>query len=627
MLTVENLHQSYGDKILFNSINCTISSHDRIGLIGVNGTGKSSLLRSIAGIDSPEKGSIHHPKDYQIEYLAQEPHLDDSLTVIEQIYYGDSLIMNTMRDYERALLRLQDDPNDANLQSNLLRAQSKMDEHEAWEANTVAKVILTKLGVTKFDKKLTELSGGQQKRVALAKALIQPADLLILDEPTNHLDHESVEWLEIHLSTYKGALLLVTHDRYFLNRVTNYIFELDKGNFYIYEGNYEVFLERKAEREALEKSEQQKHQNTLRSELAWLKRGARARSTKQRARVERVTELQEKEFTGTNKDIDIKVGSTRLGKQVLELKEISKAFDERKIVDGFSYLIKPGDRIGIIGPNGAGKTTLLNIMARRINPDHGEINTGETVKIGYYTQGDAELDGNLKIIDYIKEVAQVIYTKNGDLITAEQMLEHFLFSWAQQWSFIRSLSGGEKRRLYLLRVLMTEPNVLFLDEPTNDLDIQTLSILEEYLLEFPGVVITVSHDRYFLDRVVDHLFVFVGDGKIDPFFGNYSEYLEQKIDVEKQIEAKPKDTKVRKKEKKRLSYHEQIEWDTIEDEIMALEMKIEEIKMNIADAGSDFEKVQLLFEEQQTLETELEKKMDRWEELSILVEEIEESNG
>src|SRR5690625_1800169 len=420
MLTVENLHKSYGEKILFKSINCKISNHDRIGLIGVNGTGKSSFLRTIAGIDSPEKGSIDHPKDFQIEYLAQEPALDESLTVIEQIYYGDSIIMKTMRDYEHALLKLQSDSNNEVLQSDLLKMQEKMDKHEAWEANTVAKVILTKLGITDFDKKVTELSGGQQKRVALAKALIQPANLLILDEPTNHLDNETVEWLETHLSTYKGALLLVTHDRYFLNRVTNHIFELDKGNFYVYEGNYEVFLERKAEREALEQREQKKHQNTLRRELAWLKRGARARSTKQRARVERVTELQEKKFAGKHKDVNIKIGSTRLGKQVLELKEISKMFNERRIVDRFSYLIKPGDRIGIIGPNGAGKTTLLNIMARRINPDHGEINTGETVKIGYYTQGDAELDGNLKIIDYIKEVAQVIYTKNGDLITRSE---------------------------------------------------------------------------------------------------------------------------------------------------------------------------------------------------------------
>src|SRR5690625_1002599 len=611
MLTVENLHKSYGEKILFKSINCKISNHDRIGLIGVNGTGKSSFLRTIAGIDSPEKGSIDHPKDYQIEYLAQEPALDESLTVIEQIYYGDSIIMKTMRDYEHALLKLQSDSNNEVLQSDLLKMQEKMDKHEAWEANTVAKTILTKLGITDFDKKVTELSGGQKKRVALAKALIQPANLLILDEPTNHLDNETVGWLEAHLSTYKGALLLVTHDRYFLNRVTNYIFELDKGNFYIYEGNYEVFLERKAEREALEQSEQQKHQNTLRRELAWLKRGARARSTKQRARVERVDELQEKKFDGMNTDVDFKVGSTRLGRQVFELKDILKNFAERQIISDFSRLIKPGDRIGIIGPNGSGKTTLLNIMAGRVSPDHGEIIIGETVKVGYYTQGDAELDGSMRIIDYIKEIAQVIHTKDGDVITAEQMLEHFLFTRAEQWSYIRSLSGGERRRLYLLRVLMTEPNVLFLDEPTNDLDIQTLSVLEEYLHEFPGVVITVSHDRYFLDRVVDQLLVFSGQGKIDPFYGNYSEYLEQKVEEQKQVEAKPKVTRVRKEGKKKLSYLEQREWDTIEDEIMVLEEKVEEIKAEIAGAGSDFEKVQTCYDEQQKVEFEVEATMER----------------
>lgn len=625
MLTVENLHKSYGEKILFKSINCTISSHDRIGLIGVNGTGKSSFLRTIAGVDSPEKGSISYPKDYQIEYLAQEPNLDLSLTVIEQIYYGDSIVMKTMRDYEHALINLQSDSNDEKLQSDLLKMQEKMDEHEAWEANTIAKMILTKLGVTDFDKQVTELSGGQKKRVALAKALIQPANLLILDEPTNHLDNETVEWLETHLRTYKGALLLVTHDRYFLNRVTNHIFELDKGNFYVYEGNYEAFLERKAEREALEQSDQQKHQNTLRRELAWLKRGARARSTKQRARVERVTDLQEKRFDDTNKDVDFKVGSTRLGKQVIEIKDIGKTFEGKQIFNNFSRLIKPGDRIGVIGPNGSGKTTLLNIMAERISPDHGDIVIGETVKVGYYTQGDAELDGTMRIIDYIKEIAQVIHTKDGDVITAEQMLEHFLFTRAEQWSYIRSLSGGEKRRLYLLRVLMTEPNVLFLDEPTNDLDIQTLSVLEEYLHEFPGVVITVSHDRYFLDRVVDQLLVFSGEGKIDPFYGNYSEYLEKLSKEHQQIEKAPKIVETRSLKKKKLSYHEQKEWNEIENEIMVLEEKLEELKADIAGAGSDFEKVQMSFEEQQKVESELEVKMERWEELSLVLEEIEKN--
>lgn len=624
MLTIEKLHRSYGEKILFKSITCTITANDRIGLIGVNGTGKSSFLRTIAGIDSPEEGHINHPKDYQIEYLAQEPDLDPSLTVIEQIYYGDSAIMRTMRDYEYALQKLQKDPKNEEAQSYLLRMQEKMDEFGAWEASTAAKTILTKLGITAFDKQVTELSGGQKKRVALAKALIQPANLLILDEPTNHLDNETVEWLEMHLSSYQGALLLVTHDRYFLNRVTNHIYELDKGNFYVYEGNYEVFLEKKAEREALEASNEQKHHNTLRRELAWLQRGARARSTKQRARIERVADLQGEKFAGKDKEVDFKVGATRLGKQVIELTNIHKKFDQQQIVHDFSRLIKPGDRIGIIGPNGSGKTTLLNMMANRMQPDTGEISIGETVKIGYYTQGESELDGSMRIIDYIKEIAQEIHTIDGEVITAEQMLEHFLFSRAEQWSYIRSLSGGEKRRLYLLRVLMTEPNVLFLDEPTNDLDVQTLGVLEDYLHEFPGVVITVSHDRYFLDRVIDQLLIFSDQGKINSFYGNYSEYLAGIEDKPKEIKTTPKATDTQPKKKKKLSYHEQKEWEGIEQEIMELEERTESIQANIAEAGSDFEKVQDLFKEQQDVEKELEDMMERWEELSLLVEEIEQ---
>lgn len=623
MLTIEKLHRSYGEKVLFKSVTCTIAANDRIGLIGVNGTGKSSFLRTIAGIDSPEEGNISHPKDYQIEYLAQEPDLDSSLTVIEQIYYGDSTIMKTMRDYEYALQKLQQDSTNEEAQSHLLHVQEKMDEFGAWEASTAAKTILTKLGITAFDKQVTELSGGQKKRVALAKALIQPANLLILDEPTNHLDNETVEWLEMHLSTYQGALLLVTHDRYFLNRVTNHIFELDRGNFYVYEGNYEVFLEKKAEREALEASSQQKHQNTLRRELAWLQRGARARSTKQKARIERVADLQGEKFNGKDKEVDFKVGATRLGKQVIELTNIEKKFDQQQIIHNFSRLIKPGDRIGIIGPNGSGKTTLLNMMANRMKPDAGEISIGETVKIGYYTQGESELDGSMRIIDYIKEIAQVIYTKDGEIITAEQMLEHFLFSRAEQWSYIRSLSGGEKRRLYLLRVLMTEPNVLFLDEPTNDLDVQTLGVLEEYLHEFPGVVITVSHDRYFLDRVVDQLLIFSDKSKIDSFYGNYSEYLAQVEDKPKQIKVTPKTIETQPKQKKKLSYHEQKEWEKIEQVIMELEEKAENLQTEIADSGSDFDKVQELFKEQQNVEKELEDMMERWEELSLLVEAIE----
>ncbi|MBP1970646.1 ATP-binding cassette subfamily F protein uup [Virgibacillus natechei] len=622
MLNIENLYKSYGEKVLFRDITCTISDRERIGLIGVNGTGKSTFLKTIAGIDTPEKGTIKHAKDYHIEYLAQDPELDENLTVIEQIYHGEAAIMKVMRDYEQALYRLQSKPDDDEVQSHLLKMQQRMDEYEAWEANTTAKTVLTKLGIMDFEKKVTELSGGQKKRVAIAKALIQPADLLILDEPTNHLDNETVEWLEKYLQVYKGSLLLVTHDRYFLNRVTNRIYELDQGNLYIYEGNYEVFLEKKAEREELEASNEQKHQNTLRREIAWLKRGAKARSTKQKARIDRVSEMKEETFHTTKQNVDFQVGSTRLGKKVIELKDVEKSFENKQLLDGFNHLVVPRDRIGIIGPNGTGKTTLLNIMAERIQPDQGEVEIGETVKIGYYTQGDEELDGNIRVIDYIKEVAEVVHTKDGSVITAEQMLERFLFSRPEQWTYIRRLSGGEKRRLYLLKVLMTEPNVLFLDEPTNDLDTQTLSVLEEYLEQFPGVVITVSHDRYFLDRVVDHLLVFIGNGKTQHFFGNYSDYLEQK-EPDEEKPAKQEKVEKKPKQKKKLSYKEQKEWNEIEDKIMDLEAKIEEIQAGIVEAGSDSEKVQDLFTEQQKVEEELEIKMERWEELSLIVEELE----
>ncbi|UJL47275.1 ABC-F family ATP-binding cassette domain-containing protein [Virgibacillus sp. NKC19-16] len=623
MLNIENLYKSYGEKILFNDISCTITEQERIGLIGVNGTGKSSFLKAIAGVDAPEKGTIKHPKDYHIEYLPQDPELDGSLTVIEQIYYGDSAIMQVMRGYERALQRLQNNPGSDDVQSQLLKMQQKMDEHEAWEANTTAKTVLTKLGITDFDKNVTELSGGQKKRVAIAKALIQPANLLILDEPTNHLDNETVEWLEKFLQGYKGSLLLVTHDRYFLNRVTNRIFELDKGNLYIYEGNYEVFLEKKAEREELEERNKQKHQNTLKREIAWLKRGVKARGTKQKARVDRVSEMKKTTFDTKKQDVDFQVGSTRLGKQVIELEDIEKAYDSKKLLRDFSHLVVPHDRIGIVGPNGSGKTTLLNIMAERIRPDLGEVNIGETVKIGYYTQGEEELDGNMRVIDYIKEVAEVVHTKDQSVITAEQMLERFLFSRPEQWTYIRRLSGGEKRRLYLLKVLMTEPNVLFLDEPTNDLDTTTLSVLEDYLDQFPGVVITVSHDRYFLDRVVDQLLVFTGGGEVKRFFGNYSAYLEEVHEVSEK-QAKPDKVEQRpKKQKKKLSYHEQKEWNQIEDQIMELEERVEELQQEIIDAGSNSEKVQELFAEQEKTEAELEAKMERWEELSLMVEELE----
>lgn len=628
MLTAEKLSMSYGDKVLFRDVSFTVGKEDKIGVIGVNGTGKSTLLKAIAQIEVPDSGTISHPKDYTIEYLAQEPMLNPDLTVMDQIYFGENERIQLLRNYETAVLQLEKDPGNITMQQKMLNLQEKMDKENAWGALTEAKTILTKLGITDFEKRITELSGGQRKRVAIAKALIQPRDLLILDEPTNHLDNDTVLWLEKYLQTYPGAIIVVTHDRYFLNRVTTKIFELHQGELYIYEGNYELYLEKKAEREELNKQREAKHQNILKKELQWLRRGARARTTKQKARIERIEGLKSKNFDTKKETIEFQAASSRLGKKVIEIESIDKSFDNRKIISGFSYIIQPGDRIGIIGPNGTGKTTLLNMLAGRAEPDEGEISVGETVKIGYYTQGDEELPGDKRIIDYIKEAAEVLRTKESRLITAEQLLERFLFSRKEQYTYIRSLSGGQKRRLYLLKILMAEPNVLLLDEPTNDLDTETLSVLEDYLEQFSGVVITVSHDRYFLDRVVDKLFIFEGKGKIRSFIGNYSEYItvqeqEQKAELKPQkkekIESKPK-------QRKKLSYKDQKEWENIEEEITRIEEKLKEIEQEIIEAGTDAEKAAELYNEQMELERELEQKLERWETLSLLVEEMENDN-
>ncbi|MCD5325757.1 MULTISPECIES: ABC-F family ATP-binding cassette domain-containing protein [Pontibacillus] len=628
ILSVENLYKTYGEKELFNEISFTIAERERIGLIGVNGTGKSTLLKVLAGVDSAEKGTMDHANDFHIEYLPQEPQLEADLSVLEQIYYGDSTIMKTMRQYEQALRVLEEDPTNEKKQERLYQAQQKMDEHDAWEANTVAKTILTKLGIRNFDHPVRSLSGGQKKRVAIAKALIQPADLLILDEPTNHLDNETIEWMESFLSQYKGSLLVVTHDRYFLNRVTNRIYELDKGNLYIYDGNYEVFLEKKAEREELERANEQKRQNTLRRELEWLRRGPKARGTKQKARKDRAEALRDQKVDKSDGEVDIAIGSTRLGNDVFELEGVTKSYEGQTVVDDFNYLVVPGERLGIIGPNGSGKTTLLNMIAGKIEPDEGEISTGQTVKVGYYTQDHQEMDETLRVVEYIKEEAEVVHTIEGDTITAEQMLERFMFPRYMQWTYISKLSGGERRRLYLLRVLMQEPNVLLLDEPTNDLDTQTLTILEEYLDAFPGVVITVSHDRYFLDRVVDHLIAFE-DSRIRRFQGNYTEYLEvrkeeegEALAAERQKAKEEKKASPHKRQKRRkLSYHEQQEWNTIEDRIEQLELRYEEVQSEITATGSDAVRAQELMDEMQQLEEQLEQAMERWEELSTIIEE------
>lgn len=626
ILAVDQLVKTYGDKQLFDHISFSIETKERIGLIGVNGTGKSTLMKVIAGIEGADQGQLHHAKNFQITYLQQEPDLDETRTVLEEVFAGEAETMVLMRKYEQLLMELEDQPENSTLQNRLIDLQAQMDQLGAWDSNTTAKMILTKLGITEFNQSVYQLSGGQKKRVALAKALIQPADLLLLDEPTNHLDNASIEWLEAYLSQYHGSIMLITHDRYFLNRVTNRIMELDKGNLYRYTGNYETFLEKKAEREELERQNEQKHANTLKKELAWLKRGAKARSTKQKARIDRVEEMKEKTFDTKEESLDFQAGSQRLGKKVLELSHITKAYNGVAYVDNFDLLVKPKDRIGIIGANGSGKTTLLQMIANRVKPDSGNIEIGSTVKLGYYTQDHREMDENLRIIDYIRETAEVIHTNGGETITAEQMLERFLFPRPQQWTYIRRLSGGERRRLFLLNVLMQEPNVLLLDEPTNDLDVQTLGVLEDYLDNFPGVVITVSHDRYFLDRVVSQLLAFDAPGKVNRFYGNYSEYMEVvEQNQKKETVQTTKTTSQRSKSKrKKLSYKDQQDWENIESEIAAIEEQISEVQDEIVVAGSDVEKAQSLYEKQTELEETLEAKLDRWEHLSILVEEMEQ---
>lgn len=627
ILSVENLYKTYGEKTLFDHISFSIAERQRIGLIGTNGTGKSTLLKYLSGLETVEEGKMIHANSFHIEYLPQQPELEEELTVLEQIYYGDSLIMRAMRDYELALSELEADPSNEQKQSKLLSMQQKMDENDAWEASTVAKTVLTRLGISDFARPVRLLSGGQKKRVAIAKALIQPADLLILDEPTNHLDNETIEWLETFLAQYKGSILLVTHDRYFLNRVTNQIFELENGKLYVYEGNYEVFLEKKAEREFNAEQSESKRQNLLRRELAWLRHGAKARTTKQKARIGRVEDLQDQEGPAAKQSVDFAIGSTRLGKKVIELQGVSKAFQDRILMTNVDYLVVPGERLGIIGPNGSGKSTLLNMIAGRIQPDSGKVEIGETVKIGYYTQDHEAMDEDLRVVEYIKEVAEVVQTVDHQTITAEQMLERFMFPRSMQWTYIRKLSGGERRRLYLLKVLMQEPNVLFLDEPTNDLDTQTLSVLEDYLDQFPGVVVTVSHDRYFLDRVVDHLLVFEGSGKVSRFQGSYTDYMDARKRMKEAESAAPapkvQETAAAPKQRKKLSYKEQQEWDVIEDKIAELEEKREELEGQIASSGSDYGKIQQLMEQQNAIDAELEATMERWEELSLMVEEIE----
>lgn len=623
ILSIENLSKTYGEKQLFQDISFTIAEKERVGLIGVNGTGKSSLLKIVAGVDLPDSGEIVMPKDYKIAYSSQTPSLNDELTVLDQVFEGDAPVLRVVKEYEKALMEFEMNPNQQSSQERLFELQSRMDAVEGWDVGTNAKTILTKLGITDFNKKIAELSGGQKKRVSLAQVLIREADLLILDEPTNHLDYESVKWLEEYLGRYKGALLLVTHDRYFLDRVTNRMFELEGGNLYSYKGNYAAFLEAKAIREENEAATLDKQRNLFRRELEWIRRGAKARTTKQKARIDRFGSLEQQVSSAKQSEkLDISLSGSRLGKQVFELKDAYKSYGSKPILKDFNLLVKPGDRIGIVGSNGTGKSTLLNTLAGRLPLDSGEFIMGQTVKVAYYTQENDDMDENKRMIEYLKETAQVVSTSDGKTISASQMLERFLFPTYTHGTPIRKLSGGEKRRLYLLKILMTEPNVLLLDEPTNDLDTQTLTVLEDYLEEFPGVVITVSHDRYFLDKVADQLLILKGDGEIDSFYGNYTEMLESRSEKseEKQSTQPVKVVEQEKPKKKRMSYKEKMEWESIDEDIAKVEDRLKAISEEMAKTGSDFEKAQNLMNEENTLNEKLEYLIDRWSYLSELAE-------
>ena len=633
LITLENITKSYSEKVLVNNISLGINDGEKIGLIGVNGTGKSTLLKIISGAEEPDSGTVTKPNKVRIEYLPQNPYYDENATVLEQVFKGTSNEMKILRDYQSILDSLSENFNE-DLNNDLIKLQEKIDALNLWDLESEAKSVLTKLGIVNFNQKIAELSGGQRKRISLASALITPCELLILDEPTNHLDNDTIDWLEEYLNNKNLSLLMITHDRYFLDRVTNRIVELDKGRLFSYDGNYSAFLEKKMERLALESSMEQKRQSLIRTELAWVRRGARARTTKQKARLQRFDDLVNTEVLSGNENLEITTASSRLGKKIIEIHNISKSFGEKKLITDLEYAIARTDRIGIIGKNGIGKSTLINILNGKLNPDSGHIEIGETVKIGCFSQDDAHMNLEMRAIDYVKEVSDYIETSDGQKITASQLCERFLFDGTMQYTLIKKLSGGERRRLHLLRTLMSAPNVLLLDEPTNDLDIETLNRIEDYLYEFPGVVICVSHDRYFLDRICNKIFAYSGNGEIDIFTGNYSDYLifkESQPDEIEIVEEKPKNEikkeKPKNNKKLKFTFNEQREFDTIDDDISSLENKIQSIDDNLDKYSTDFTKLQEMLDEKSKLEKELEFKYERWEYLNNLAEEIDSNKN
>ncbi|PKM93287.1 MAG: ABC transporter [Firmicutes bacterium HGW-Firmicutes-1] len=624
LISIENISKSYGIKKLFENISFSVTDTDKIGLIGVNGTGKSTLLKIIAGLETADSGNLSYAKGIKIEYLPQNPDYDLESTVLQQVFKGNSPSMELIRNYEETLEAIEHNPSDAHLQQQLITLSNDMKTLDLWDYESQVKTILTKLGVTDFNKKMDHLSGGQKKRVALASALISPCDLLILDEPTNHMDNNTIDWLEKYLESRKGALIMITHDRYFLDRVVNKTLELDSSQLFSYDGNYSLFVEKKIERQARENANERKRLNLYRNELEWMRRGARARTTKQKARIQRFEDIESSEKILNDAKINISVGNSRLGNKIIEIKNISKAYSQLLIKD-FSYILLRDDRLGIIGENGIGKSTLLNIITGKITVDQGTIDIGSTVNIGYFSQESEEMPLNIRAIEYIKETAEYITNGAGIRISASQLMETFLFTGDMQWTPISRLSGGERRRLYLLKILIDEPNILILDEPTNDLDIDTLKILEDYLDDFRGAVITVSHDRYFLDRTCKKIFAFEGEGSITEYPGNYSDYLlhrPEPVAITKST-SKPTQENVKAQAKKpKFTYKEKLEFEKIDSEIEVLEATLATIDEAMQKSATDFVKLQELAEKKDKTEEELLFKMERQEYLMQLDEEI-----
>ena len=624
-LKVTDLKKTYGEKDLFDQISFLIHEKDRIGLIGTNGTGKTSLLNIIAGIDSGDgdRQTVFYPTDYRIGYLSQAAEFSDELTVLQAVFQGNSPLIQTVRAYEEALIELGENGEDPNVQKRYAKAEEQMNKEDAWTTDTNAKIILQKLGISELDKKINTLSGGQKKRVSLAQVLIDEPDLLLLDEPTNHLDYQAIEWLENYLKQYRGALLMVTHDRYFLDRVANRIFELSFGKLYEYKGNYEAYVLEKAERDRVEVEQEEKRKRLYKQELAWMRAGVQARGTKQQARINRFEDLKENLYqVNQEDDLELNLATQRLGKKVLEIKDGSYRINDQTLLEHLDLLIQSRERLGITGKNGAGKSTLLNILAGRIPLDSGTISIGETVRLAYYTQENEEMAPDKRMIAYLQEAAEEAKTVDGSQIGVAELLERFLFPRFMHGTLIVKLSGGEKRRLFLLKLLIQQPNVLLLDEPTNDLDIATLTILEDYFRSFPGAVITVSHDRYFLDKVADKLLVFQGNGKQELYYGNMSSYLLKQKELQQPAEkVKPKTQSKEPAGKKKLSYMEQKEWETIEEDIAELEEKISLLQEEMNHQGDDFTRLQELQNDVSETEAQLEEKMARWEYLSEWAED------